>query len=85
MEEIKLNNLYKKRYAIGIYRIVKRQDETDELLKLFDSPQELAEYLEIKLDSCYVLLRHHQQRGDTKIYDHGVERELALIDMREDL
>lgn len=77
-------NLYKGKYAIGIYKIIKNVGDNDELVDLFESAEELAKALKTSLANTYHILRNHTAREDKTINIGGRFYELAFINMLED-
>lgn len=76
----KENKLYKGKYAIGIYRKI-RIDGEDTLVRLFDSVEELAEYLNRSVSSTYAIVsqHHHSKRKDIRINNRSYELRCVCV------
>ena len=77
-------NYYKQKYAIGVYKKIRKEGDTDELVYLFDSPLQFANFLGRSLHKIYDILGSHINKGRSDIYFKGNVYELHLIDMLED-
>lgn len=76
-----MNGLYKKRYGIGIYKKIRTADDTDELVELFDTAQELAIFIGKSLKKTYDILGLHFSKKQKEIVVDGKLCEIAFIDM----
>ena len=74
------NKLYKGKYAIGIYRKVKIDGE-DTLVRLFDSVEELANYLQRSVSSTYAIVSQHHKakRKDIRINNRSFELRCVCV------
>lgn len=74
--------LYKKKYAIGIYK-KETKNQTDELIFLAESIQELAEYISANIDKTYVIANQHFSGKIKDFVLDGKLCEMHFIDMTE--
>ena len=74
------NKLYKGKYAIGIYQKVEI-DGVDTLVMLFDTVEELAEYLKRSVSSTYAIVsqHYHQKRKDIRINNRSYELKCVCV------
>lgn len=76
---------YKRRYGIGIYKKIMRVGETDEMVALFDTAEEFANFMGKSIKKAYDILRNHFKKNQKYIYVKDEIYELAFIDMVEEL
>lgn len=74
--------LYKKKFAIGIYQ-KETETQTDQLIFLAESIQELAEYIRANIDKTYVIANQHFSGKIKDIVVDGKLCEMHFIDMTE--
>ena len=74
--------LYKKKYAIGIYK-KESESQTDELIFLAESIQELAEYIRANIDKTYIIANQHFSGKIKDFVFDGELCEMHFIDMTE--
>lgn len=72
---------YKGKYAIGIYNKIQEEGDTDSMVEIFDTVQELADYLGKSLQQAYDIARMHFTKGQNDIVIQGKMYELAFINM----
>lgn len=75
-------NYYKQKYAIGIYN-----KKSDELVAIFFSIQEFADYLQQSLDNAYNVAKYHFNLNKDEsdiIIDHRTMT-LSFIDMTDEM
>lgn len=78
-----MKGYYKQKYGIGIYKKIRNVGETDELIGLFDSAEEFANFIGKSLRKAYDILFLHLSKGQKDIIVNGKMCELHFIDMRD--
>lgn len=78
-----MKGLYKKRYGIGIYKKIRKAGDTDELIELFDTAEEFANFIGKSLKKAYDILRLHFKKDQKDIVVKGRLCEIAFIDMED--
>lgn len=76
--------LYKNKYAIGIYKKIRRIGDTDELVDLMESADEFAKFIGKSIKNAYSILWNHLKGNQSDITIKGRTYELAFIDMSEE-
>lgn len=77
--------MYKGKYEIGVYNIIDENNDNDEMVGLFDSVQEFADFFGKSLKKAYDILGIHFVGKTKNIYFDGKTYELAFIDMEEEI
>lgn len=74
-----MNNLYKGKYAIGIYE--KGGDES--CIAMFDTVQEFADYLKTNLHNAYQILNNNMRKNRKDIVIQHKLCELCCVDVSD--
>lgn len=78
-----MNTLYKQKYGIGIYKKIRRDGDTDELVELCESAHEFAKFIGRSINQAYCILGNHFSRKQKDICINNKVYEMAFIDLTD--
>lgn len=75
------NKLYKGKYSIVLYNIIENENDMDDIVAMFDSVEEFANYVKKNLHNTYSLLNNNMKGASRNIQVDGRWYELHCVNV----